>query len=59
MVDGLKIDESTFPSESCEACVQAKQAHKPFLQEAKNRSKVPGKCIMSDIWGLAQTESIR
>jgi hypothetical protein len=36
MVDGLKIDESTFPSESCKACIQAKQAHKPFPQEAKN-----------------------
>jgi len=58
MVDGLKIDDSTFPSESCKACIQAKQAHKPFLQEAKNQSKVPGEHIMSDVWGLAQTESI-
>ena len=58
MVDGLKIDESTFPSESCEACIQAKQAHKPFPQEAKNRSELPGERIMSDVWGPAQTESI-
>ena len=58
MVDALKIDESTFPSESCEACIQAKQAHKPFPQEAKNRPETPGECIMSDVWGCAQTESI-
>ena len=58
MVDGLKIDESTFPSESCEACIQAKQAHKPFPQEAKNQSETPGEHIMSDVWGPAQSESI-
>ena len=36
MVNGLNIDESTIPSLTCEACIQAKQAHKPFPQEAKN-----------------------
>jgi hypothetical protein len=58
LVEGLKIDESTIPSQTCEACIQAKQAHRPFPQEAKNRSEVPGERIMSDVWGPARTESI-
>ena len=38
IVDGLSIDQSTIPSNTCEACIQAKQAHKPFPKEAENRS---------------------
>src|SRR5271156_5209350 len=58
IVDGLVIDQSTIPSNTCEACIQAKQAHKPFLKEAENRSKEPGERVMSDVWGLARIESI-
>ena len=35
MVDRMAVDESSIPSKSCEACIQAKQAHKSFLQEAE------------------------
>jgi hypothetical protein len=58
LVEGLLIDQSTIPSKSCEACIQAKQAHKPFPKEAENRSQEPGERIMSDVWGPARVESI-
>ena len=58
MVKGLMIDESSIPSRSCEACIQAKQAHRPFPQEAKNRSTIAGEWIMGDVWGPAHVESI-
>ena len=58
IVDGLSIDQSTTPSNTCEACIQAKQAHKPFPKEAQNRSKEPGERVMSDVWGPARVESI-
>ena len=58
IVDGLSIDQSTIPSNTCEACIQAKQAHKPFPKEAQNRSKEPGERVMSDVWGPARVESI-
>jgi transposase InsO family protein len=58
IVDGLSIDQSTIPSNTCEACIQAKQAHKPFPKEAENRSEVPGERVMSDVWGPARVESI-
>jgi len=35
LVEILNIDESTMPSQTCEACIQAKQVHRPFPQEAK------------------------
>ena len=54
MVDGLSIDQLTMPSNMCEACIQAKQAHKPFPGEAKNRSKEPGERVMSDVCGEQQ-----
>ena len=36
----------------------AKQAHKSFPAEAKNRSQVPGKQFMTDVWGSARVTSI-
>jgi hypothetical protein len=57
LVEGLKIDKSTIPSQACEAHIQAKQGHRPFQQEVKNRSEVPGEHIMSDIWGPTHMES--
>ena len=36
LVNGLAIDQSSFPSKTCDACTQAKQAHQPFPQEAEN-----------------------
>jgi hypothetical protein len=58
MVSGLSIDQSSKPSITCEACIQAKQAHKPFPKEAEHRSEIPGKQIMSDVWGPTRVESI-
>jgi transposase InsO family protein len=45
-------------SSTCEACIQAKQAHKPFPKVAENRSNIPGERTMSDSWGPARVESI-
>jgi IS30 family transposase len=58
LVNGLSIDQSSIPSKTCDACNEAKQAHKPFPQEAQNRSKVPGERIVSDVWGPARVISI-
>jgi Integrase core domain/GAG-pre-integrase domain len=58
LVDGLEIDESTVPSRSCEACIQAKQHVKPFPKEADGRSRIPGEQTFSDVWGPARVKSI-
>ena len=58
MVSGLKIDDTSMPLATCTACVQAKQAHRPFPKEAENRSKVAGERIVSDVWGPARVQSI-
>ena len=47
-----------MPSITCEACIQAKQSQKPYPKEAKNRSKIPGERIMSDVLGPTKIESI-
>ena len=59
MVEGFAIDQSSMPSTMCEACIQAKQSWKSYPKEAKNRSKIPGERIMSDVWGFMRIESIR
>ena len=58
LVNGLEVDESSVPSRTCEACIQAKQATRPFPKEAENRSTVPGERSLSDVWGPARVESI-
>jgi hypothetical protein len=58
MVNGMAVDQSSIPSKSCDACIQAKQAHRSFPQEAENRSQEPGERIMGDVWGPAGKESI-
>ncbi|KZV81015.1 hypothetical protein EXIGLDRAFT_596948, partial [Exidia glandulosa HHB12029] len=54
LVKGFDLDESSLPSPSCEACIQAKQAHRPFPAEASNRSNTAGERVMSDVWGPAR-----
>ena len=58
LVNGLSIDQSSIPSKSCRACIEAKQAHQPFPQEAENRSQIPGERFMTDVWGPARATSI-
>jgi transposase InsO family protein len=58
LVSGMEIDQSSIPSKTCEACIQAKQAHEPFPQEAKNRSTIVGERVISDVWGPARVTSI-
>ena len=58
LVNGLEIDQSLIPSKSCDACIEAKQVHWPFPQEAENKSKIKGECFMTDVWGPAHVTSI-
>ena len=58
MVEGFAINQLLMSSIMCEACIQAKQSQKPYLKEAKNRLKIPGERIMSDVWGPMRIESI-
>ena len=58
LVDGLDIDETSIPPRSCEACIQAKLAHKPFPSEAQHRAELPGERTMSDVWGPIGVRSI-
>ena len=60
MVEGFVINQSSIPSITCEACIQAKQSRKPYPIEAKNRSKFLGKglCQMyRDLPELNQLEN--
>ena len=58
LVNSLEIDQSSVPSRTCEACIQAKQAHRPFPQEAESRSEVAGERFVSDVWGPAKVKFI-
>jgi len=58
MVDGMGVDQSSNPSRTCEACIQAKQAHTSFPQEAQHQSTEPGERVVSDVWGPAKVTSI-
>ena len=58
MVNGLAIDQSSIPSKTCDACIEAKQAHQPFPAEAENRSQTQGERFMTDVWGPAHVTSI-
>src|SRR5271156_4710152 len=42
----------------CDACIEAKQVHWPFLKEVENQSEIKGECFMTDVWGLARVNSI-
>jgi len=59
LVSGLNIDQSSIPSHTCTPCIQTKQTHKPFPQEAENRSEIAGERFVSDVWGPAKVTSIR
>ncbi|KAF4622418.1 hypothetical protein D9613_009127 [Agrocybe pediades] len=58
LVEGFSVDPSSIPSPSCEACIQAKLAHKSFPSEAQNRANAPGERVMSDVWGPIGVKSI-
>ena len=58
MVNGLIIDQSSIPSKTCDVCIEAKQTHRPFPQEAQNRSEISGEHFMMDVWGPARVTSI-
>ena len=58
LVDGLTVDETSIASPTCESCIQAKQAHRPFPKEAEHRSEIAGERIVGDVWGPARVQSI-
>ena len=57
LVEGFDVDMTTALT-SCDACIQAKQTVRPFPQKAEGRSKIPGECIFSNVWGKIRTPSL-
>ena len=51
MVEGFAIDQSSMPSITCEACIQAKQSRKPY-------PKIDQHSWGKDVWGPTRIESI-
>jgi transposase InsO family protein len=50
MILGIKLS-STGDKIVCDACIQAKIAHKPLPQEPRDRTSKFGDRIYSDVWG--------
>jgi len=58
LVEGFSVNPSSIPSNTCEACIQAKLTHKSFPSEAQNCLETPGERVMSDVWGPIGIKSI-
>ena len=58
LVTGFAVDPSSTTTSSCDACIQGKMTHRPFPQEAQNRSQTPGQRQMSDVCGPIPIYSI-
>jgi len=52
------VDPTSIPSNTYEACIQAKLSHKSFPSEAQNRSETAGERVMSNVWGPIGVKSI-
>ena len=55
---GMDVDESSDFEFMCEACIQAKQARRPFLKESVTEYRDVGELTVFNTWGPAQTESL-
>lgn len=55
----ISVDKDSPPLSQCEACIQAKQTHRPYPQEAKHRSQEHGEVTHCDIWGPARVASLQ
>jgi len=58
LVTGLTVDDTSIASPTCESCIQAKQAHRPFPKEAEQRVEIAGERIIGNVWGPARVKSI-
>ena len=58
LVTGLTVDDTSIVSPTCESCIQAKQAHRPFPKKAEHRAEIAGERIVGDVWGPARVKSI-
>ena len=58
LVTGLTVDDTSIASPTCESCIQAKQAHRPFPKEAKHRAEIAGEWIVGNVWGPVHVKSI-
>ncbi|TFY74836.1 hypothetical protein EWM64_g9176 [Hericium alpestre] len=57
---GIDLDQLATEAEACTACIQAKITHVPFPKErTRPRSITYGKLVSSNLWGPAQTDSIK
>jgi len=50
LVDGLNITPSDSPMPTCEACIQAKQAHAPFPRHTERHAQNAGELTHTDLW---------
>ncbi|KZV89460.1 hypothetical protein EXIGLDRAFT_582859, partial [Exidia glandulosa HHB12029] len=57
LVSGFEVTPCSTPSPTCETCIQAKLARRPFPAEASHRSDTLGERVMSDIWGPAPVQA--
>ena len=58
LVTGLNVDQSSVPTINCQACIQSKLSHHPFLAESDCQADKPGDMTHSDLWGPARVEGI-
>jgi hypothetical protein len=57
MVLGLEL-KATKDNIVCDACIKSKITQKPLPKESRERTKAPGKCVYTDMWGPAQNATI-
>ena len=57
LIEGVTLDLTSTP-EFCDACTKAKAARQPFPDESRNRARLYGELVHTDLWGPAQTTSI-
>ena len=50
LIDSLNVTPSNSPMTTCEACIQAKQAHAPFPRHAECHSRNTGELTHTDLW---------
>ena len=55
MVTGMGVNKGDSPKFDCEACIQAKQVHTPFLCQSESRTEKPGDLTHMDLWECRTT----
>ncbi|QRV95896.1 Retrovirus-related Pol polyprotein from transposon TNT 1-94 [Ceratobasidium sp. AG-Ba] len=59
MVNGMKVDHNYLCNYFCMACVQAKHPIASYPQESKSKYSSIGNLTVTNVWGLAHTQSLQ